>query len=45
MNFKLILGNLFAANVPNVSTFNIVITKLALLNSSNYYKYDLDLRQ
>jgi hypothetical protein len=46
MNSNLnILGNMYAANVPNVSTFNVVITTSVLLNSSTYYKYDLDLRQ
>ncbi len=35
MNSNLnILGNMYAANVPNVSTFNIITTKLVLLNSS-----------
>jgi hypothetical protein len=46
MNSNLnILGNMYAANVPNVSTFNVVITTSVLLNSSTDYKYDLDLRQ
>jgi hypothetical protein len=39
-----VLGNIYAANLPNVSTFNIVITKSVLINSGQYYKYDLDLR-
>jgi hypothetical protein len=39
-----VLGNVYAANLPNVSTFNIVITKSVLINSGQYYKYDLDLR-
>ncbi len=39
-----ILGNIFAANLPNVSVFNIIIIKSVLLNSSTYYKFDLDLR-
>ncbi len=46
MNSNLnILGNIYASNRPNVSTFNIVITQLVSFNSSLYYKYDLDLRQ
>jgi len=40
-----ILGNIYAANLPNVSTFNIIITQSLLLNSIQYYKYDLDIRQ
>ena len=39
-----VLGNIYAANLPNVSTFNIIITKSVLINSGQYYKYDLDLR-
>ncbi len=39
-----VVGNIYAANPPNVSTFNIVITKSVLINSGQYYKYDLDLR-
>ncbi len=35
MNSNLnMLGNMYAANVPNVSKFNIVITTSVLLNSS-----------
>jgi hypothetical protein len=46
MNSNLnILGNIYASNLPNVSTFNIVITQSVSLNSTLYYKYDLDLRQ
>jgi hypothetical protein len=45
MNSNLnVVGNIYAANLPNVSTFNIVITKSVLINSGQYYKYDLDLR-
>ena len=40
-----VLGNIYAANLPNVSTFNIIITQSLLLNSIQYYKYDLDIRQ
>jgi hypothetical protein len=39
-----VLGNLYAANVPNVSTFDIIIPTSVLINSGQYYKYDLDLR-
>jgi hypothetical protein len=39
-----ILENVYAKNLPNVSRFNIVITQSVLLNSSTFYKYDLDLR-
>jgi hypothetical protein len=39
-----VLGNIYASNLPNVSTFNIIITKSVLINSNQYYKYDLDLR-
>ena len=46
MNSNLnILGNVYAANLPNVSTFTIYITKSVLINSTTHYKYDLDLRQ
>jgi hypothetical protein len=46
MNSNLnILGNIYAKNLPDVSTFNIVITQSLLLNSSQYYKYDLYIRQ
>ncbi len=46
MNSNLnILGNIFAVNLPNVSTFNIIITQSLLLNTRQYYKYDLDIRQ
>jgi hypothetical protein len=38
------LGNIYAANLPNVSTFYIVITKSVLINSGQYFKYDLELR-
>jgi hypothetical protein len=40
-----ILGNIYAKNLPNVSTFNIIIIRSLLLNSIQYYKYDLDTRQ
>jgi hypothetical protein len=39
-----ILENIYAKNLPNVSRFNIIITQSVLLNSSTFYKYDLDLR-
>ncbi len=46
MNSNLnILGNIYAKNLPNVSTFNIIITQSHFLNSIQYYKYDLDIRQ
>jgi hypothetical protein len=46
MNSNLdILGTIYAGNLPNVSTYNIVITQTVLINFSTYYKYDLDLRQ
>jgi hypothetical protein len=45
MNSNLnVLGNIYAAHLPNVSTFNVVITKSVLINSGQYCKYDLDLR-
>ena len=45
MNSNLnILENIYAKNLPNVSKFNIIITQSVLLNSSTFYKYDLDLR-
>ncbi len=45
MNSNLnILGNVYAANLPNVSTFNIIITKSVTISSSQCYKYDMDLR-
>ena len=45
MNSNLnILENIYAKNLPNVSKFNILITQSVLLNSSTFYKYDLDLR-
>ena len=45
MNSNLnILENIYAKNLPNVSRFNILITQSVLLNSSTFYKYDLDLR-
>jgi hypothetical protein len=45
MNSNLnILGNVYAANLPNVSTFYIIITKAVTVNSNHFYKYDIDLR-
>ncbi len=45
MNSNLnILENIYAKNLPNVSRFNILITQSVLINSSTFYKYDLDLR-
>ena len=39
-----VVGNIYAANLPNVSTFNLIITQSVLINSAQFYKYDLDLR-
>jgi hypothetical protein len=39
-----LIENIYAKNLPNVSRFNIIITQSVLLNSSTFYKYDLDLR-
>jgi hypothetical protein len=40
-----IIENIYAKNLPNVSRFNIIVTQSVFLNSSTYYKYDLDLTQ
>jgi hypothetical protein len=39
-----ILENIYAKNLPNVSEFNVIISQSVLLNSSTFYKHDLDLR-
>jgi hypothetical protein len=45
MNSNLnLLGNVFAANLPNVSTFNIIMTKSVTINSSQLYIHYLVLR-
>jgi hypothetical protein len=36
---------MYAKTLPDVSTFNIVTTQSLPLNSSQYYRHDIDIRQ